>query len=431
MFPFYTLAYSGAAVALAPYYLVKGLASGKYLWNFPDRLGLRDISLEPKSSVRIWVHALSLGETLSAQEFINRLKSEGYDVCLSTTTRSGRQIAQTRFSDKAQIMQFPYDWPPAVRRVQDQVEPDLVVLVETDIWPNFLARLRQKKIPVVLINARVSDRSYSRYRLIKRWWKKVLNLFTFIGVQTNLDKQRMLDLGAGSDRIVVTGNLKFDRAQPKTGPEIREVLLTESGLPRGVWLVGGSTHPGEEEALLEIFTELAADFPELRLLLAPRNKSRFEQVWQLIQQRKVEAARRSGPKPSAETRVFLLDTQGELDRFYELADVVFIGKSLPGSGEGGGHNLLEPAAHFKPVLFGRRMQNFQEIARLILAGGGGIQVADRDDLKMKLKSLLADPEKRKEMGKRARAVIEAHQGAIDRNMELVKRALALRSAADR
>ncbi|MBW2085494.1 MAG: hypothetical protein JRI54_05650, partial [Deltaproteobacteria bacterium] len=337
MFPLYTLAYCGATMALSPYYLVKGLASGKYLWSLSARLGVADISLEPKSTFRIWVHTLSLGETLSVLALITRLKNEGYEVCLSTTTRSGRQIARARFSEKAKIIQFPYDWPPAVRRVQDKVQPDLFVLVETDIWPNFLARLERERIPIVLINARVSPRSYARYRLVKRWWRRVLNLFTFIGVQTVLDKQRMLDLGAGSDRVVVTGNLKFDQPQPEAGSGVLESLLAESGLPRGVWLVGGSTHPGEDEALLEIFTELAPSFPELKLLLAPRNKSRFEPVWRLIQQRNLKAARRSGPKPCADMTIFLLDTQRELERFFEIADVVFIGNSLPGSGEGGGH----------------------------------------------------------------------------------------------
>ncbi|MBW2092711.1 MAG: hypothetical protein JRI34_11405, partial [Deltaproteobacteria bacterium] len=310
MFPIYTLAYTGAAMALAPYYLAKGLASGKYLWNFSARLGFTTISLQPKSSVRVWVHALSLGETLSAQQFIGRLKTDGYDVCLSTTTRSGHQIAKARFLHDARIMQFPYDWPPAVRRVQDQVDPDLFVLVETDIWPNFLARLKRKKIPMVLVNARISRRSYARYRLVGRWWKKVLNLFTLIGVQTENDKERMIELGAEPNRIVVTGNLKFDREQPETGSLVREALLAETGLPQGVWLAGGSTHPGEEEVLLNIFSKLAPAFPELRLLIAPRNKSRFEQVWRLIQQRNLKAARRTGPKPSAETRIFLLDTQG-------------------------------------------------------------------------------------------------------------------------
>ena len=424
MFPFYTLVYSGAAVGLAPYYIAKGAVSGKYLWSLSDRLGLTKINLRPKSCLRVWVHALSLGETLSSQEFIERLKNQGYDVCLSTTTRSGHQIAEQRFSGSIPIMQFPYDWPPAVRRVQDQVKPDLFVLVETDIWPNFLDRLRRANVPSVLINARVSPRSYSRYRLVGAWWKRVLNLFTFIGVQTELDKQRMIDLGAEPGRVVVTGNLKFDRRQPETGPEVRKALLSESGLPDGVWLAGGSTHPGEDETLLEIFTKLAPSFPELRLLLAPRNKSRFEQVWQLIEQQNFKAARRTRSNASSETKIFLLDTQGELDRFYEMADVVFIGKSLVGPHEGGGHNLLEPAAHGKPVLFGPRMHNFQEIARVILAGGGGIQVSDRPELEVALRNLVTDPEARQEMGKRARMVVEAHRGSVDRNMELITRALA-------
>ena len=359
---------------------------------------------------------MSLGETVSALVLARRLEQAGFEVCFSTTTRSGREAALVGLPNPKRVIQFPFDWPPAVRRVQNQVRPDLFVLVETDIWPNFLARLNRLGIPSVLVNARVSPRSFAGYRLMGRWWTRVLKCFDFIGVQSESDRSRMLELGAPIDRLAVTGNLKFDRPAPETGPAVRDRLLQETGLPSGVWLAGGSTHPGEDEALLDLFADLHSDYQDLKLLLAPRNKSRFEPVWRSIREKGLPAARFTGPGPSVDTLIFLLDTLGELDRFYEIADIVFVGKSLPVVREGGGHNLLEPAARFKPMLFGPRMENFEEIARLMVSAGGGVQVSDTAHLKRAVVDLLNDPARRFEMGRRARSVFEAHQGALERTV---------------
>jgi len=423
-FPMYAVLYALGALALSPYYLARGLSERKYLWNLKARLGFELPSLAPASAPRIWVHALSLGETLSAFGLVDRLAAAGYDLCMSATTLSGREAATARLADPSRAIQFPFDWPPAVRRVQDRVRPDLFVLVETDIWPNFLARLARVGVPAAWVNARVSARSLARYRLVKPWWSRVLALFAFIGAESEEDRRRLLLLGAPAERLAVTGNLKFDRPAPDTGPAVRRALLAEAGLSEGVWLVGGSTHPGEDEALLELFARLHGRFPDLRLLLAPRNPSRFEPVWQRVLGLGVPAARRSDGRPAGgEARLYLLDTLGELDRFYEAADLVFVGKSLPGPGEGGGHNLLEPAAHEKPVLFGPRMGNFREVASLVIASGGGRQVADARALEAAVVELLQDPSRRLEMGRRAKNVLRPHQGAVERSAARLVRLL--------
>ena len=319
---------------------------------------------------------------------------------------------------------FPLDWPLAVKRVLRQVEPDIFVLVETDIWPNFMAALHNYGCPAVLVNARVSPRSLSGYRLLKPLWSRVLQLFDAIGCQTDLDRARLLSLGAEPDKATVTGNLKFDRIPPETGPSVRAATLKKSGLPEGDWIVGGSTHQGEDELLLDIFVRIKDRYPSLRLLLAPRKRERFEAVWQLIQEQGLVAARRSNSqKPDGDIRIFLLDTQGELDSFYELADLVFMGKSMPGADEGGGHNLLEPAVRAKPIIFGPLMQNFPALAKMLIDGGGGRQIQDGDELAAAIAEMLDDPDSREQMGRMAREMSESHRGALDRTIHMISQVL--------
>ena len=429
MFPFYTLAYAGAALLACPYYLVRGMKTGRGLDGLSARLGLIRPDLAPKSGPRAWIHALSLGETVSALELLDRLSREGYDVCLSTTTRSASELVRQRLGPSTGRLPFPLDWPPAIRRLIRAARPDLFVLVETDIWPNVLAELSRCGVPAVLVNARVSPRSLAGYRMVRPLWRRVLGLLHLIGCQTDLDRQRLLSLGARPESVTVTGNLKYDRPLPETGPKVRAGLLAETGLPDGLWLVGGSTHPGEDEVLLDLFEYLRPGHPSLRLLLAPRNRRRFEPVWDLIKSRGLPAGRRSQAGAYPEIQVFLLDSQGELDRFFELADVVFVGKSLPVPGEGGGHNLLEPAARSKPVLFGPRMHNFPEIAELMIRSGGGGQVSDAAGLKAAVAALLKDQAGRKAMGDKAREAARANQGALARTMDLIRRTRPARKNA--
>ena len=378
-FPVYSLMYALAAAAVWPVYVIRGITGGKYTWSLGRRLGLTLPRLQEKSAPRVWVHALSLGEVTSAVELIGALRGKGYDVCLSTTTKSGHEAAERLFPDLPRFC-LPFDLPPAVNRVLNAVRPDLFVILETDIWPNILSILKRRGVPVILVNARVSPRSFRGYRLIRFFWRRVLNLADVIACQSEGDRDRLTALGALPERVKVTGNLKFDRSRPDTGPRVKERLLEKTGLPEGPWLVAGSTHPGEDEILCELFGAWQKRHHGLRMLLAPRNRERFEPVWRLICRTGVSAARRTGPPPDDRTRIFLLDTLGELDAFYEIADLVFVGKSLPVPGEGGGHNLIEPALRSKPVLFGPRMQNFKEISRLLSDSGGGRRVEDAEDL---------------------------------------------------
>ena len=424
-FPLYTVAYTGLASVAAPYYLIRGLKSGKYWWNLQERLG-RGPAIESNDNLpRVWVHALSLGEMTSAIGLVEAIGRAGYDPVISATTRSGHELAVAKMAAIPRIA-FPFDFPASVRRTIKRVNPDVMVWVETDIWPNMLAGLKSVNVPAVLVNARLSPRSFRGYRLVKGFWGRVLNLFEGIGCQTEADKERFRELGAPMDRLVVTGNLKYDHPRPETGPEIRARLLSEAGLSEGLWLVAGSTHPGEEEILLDLTVKLKKDFPELKLLLAPRNKDRFDSVWRMVEKQGLPAGRRSVPHGSIDPVIFVLDTLGELDRFYELGDVVFVGKSLPVGGEGGGHNLLEPAMHGRPVLFGPRMHNFQEIADTMVRCGGGRQVADGRELETAVRELLTKQDLRTDMGQKAMAEVEKHRGARARNLDLIAKVLNAR-----
>lgn len=424
-FPLYSIFYGAAALLASPYYLARGLKQDKYLWNLKTRMGIDLVSPEAGQGPRVWVHAMSLGEVVSSTELVRELKEQGYKVCISTTTRSGAEIAEKNLPDFFRFS-LPFDLPLFVDRVITAIKPDVFVLVETDIWPNLLAGLSKADTPAVLVGGRISPRSLAGYKLIRSFWSRVLNRFEHICCQSSLDLKRFLALGANEDIMSITGNLKFDRKDIESGPEAAKKILEQAGLPDGPWIVCGSTHPGEEDIILDIFRRLKTENPGWRLIIAPRNKSRFEAVWRLIQQTGLPAARRSKGIPHAAPDIFLLDTLGELDAFYEIGDIVFVGKSLPTPGEGGGHNLLEPAVRAKPVLFGPRMHNFPEISRLIAEAKGGIMVADVRQLEAAFRNLISDPELRIKMGLRALAAIEPHKGAVARTVKVIEAVLAKR-----
>ena len=420
-FPVYTALYGFVGLAAAPYYFFRAKKGGDRDWSISDRLALGMINPPPKNGVRLWVHALSLGEVIQAEGVVRELVGQGYEVVLTTTTRSGREMAEQRFPDLYRSG-LPLDWPAAVRRFLDSISPDGFVLVETDIWPNILAELSHRRIPAILAGARLSPRSYRGYKALGRFWTRVLNHFMLIGCQSGRDRERFLSLGVSPEKLVLTGNLKYDRPEPLTGPRTRSDLLKTTGLSDRRWLVAGSTHQGEEEIILDVFKTLRQEIKELGLILAPRNRERFEAVWRLVEREGWRSGRRTASDNPEDPEVFLLDTYGELDGFYELGEVVFIGKSLNITGESGGHNPLEAAVRGKPVVFGPRMHNFSQVSELMVASGGGRQVKDAAELRTVLYHMLSDGALRDDMGRKAREAIAAHRGALKRTVDLIKTA---------
>jgi len=368
----------------------------------------------------IWVHALSLGEVISAIPLVLEIEKRfgKEDIIFSASTLTGFETAAQRLDPHVrQVFFFPYDFLVSVVRVTNQVDPDLVIIVETDLWPNFMAHMKSRRVPVILVNARLSDRSVNGYRRIRPIVEPLLKAFRTICVQSPEDAKRFLALGAPADRVAVTGNLKFDQAgQPlsdQAGKHWRDLfgLQTTDQL-----IVAGSTHPDEEALLLRGLAGLMKQRQGLKLVIAPRDPQRAAEVRALFAGGGLRAAclsdleaQRSGRLPE----VIVIDRIGILSQIYALGDITFVGGSLVAKG---GHNPLEPAAHGKPVLFGPDMSDFRAIAELLVQGGGALQVEDRAGIARQVDRLLTDTDFARTTGAKARRVFNDHGGAVNRTM---------------
>jgi 3-deoxy-D-manno-octulosonic-acid transferase len=418
----YSLALTLAAILSSPYWLVKGLKQRKYLESVPQRLGRRLPADSPGAERPLWLHAVSVGEVLTAKNLLATLRARRPDlpIVVSTVTSTGRALAMKELSQAAEIFYFPFDWDFSVRCFLDRLRPRAVVLMETELWPNFLRRCSQRAIPVLLINGRLSDKSFRRYRCMGRFTGSMLQKLTAIGVQTEEYRARFLELGAADQQIRVTGNLKFDCPVPEIDQKggflrlIRAAMRVDVGAPL---IVVGSSMKGEEGLLLGVFRTICRVLPEAGLVLAPRHPERFDEVADLIQRLGISFQRRSRLEAEARSavRILLLDTIGELRAVYSLASVAVIGGSfLPF----GGHNPLEPAAFGKAIVFGPDMSNFKDTARVLL-GERAARQCSLEALPDVLIELLRDSRAREELGRRAAVTLERNQGATERTLELV------------
>ena len=416
------LLYSAAivcyALSVSPRLLYEAVRHGKYVGTLRERWGHLPDRVDAGGRPSIWIHAVSVGEVQAARTLIPGLRDRypGHRLWLSTTTRTGRAVA-AGIEGVDGLFYFPLDLPPAVDRVLDRVRPALFVAVDTELWPNLLRRCARRGVRTVLVNGRISDRSYPRYRLVRRWFRRVLADVDRCCAQSDESARRLVDLGAPADRVVTTGNLKFD-ALPATrpGPSSRDGLPRSLGLaPDRPVLVAASTHPGEEGPVLDAFRRLRARAPDLVLVLAPRHPERGAELAALAAGRGLAAVRRSRlPEDGAgRAEVVVLDTVGELPALFPAATVVFVGGSLAPVG---GHNLIEPAVWGRPVVFGPHMENFAEIAELFVAHRAARRVSGAGELEPVLAELLADPRQRAELGTAARSLVEANRGAAARSL---------------
>jgi len=370
----------------------------------------------------LWVHAVSVGETRAALPLIRALRNRYPDwpLLVTTTTLTGSRQVREALGEQVQHVYAPYDLPGAVARFLRQTRPRLAVIMETELWPNLLRQCACAGVPVLLANARLSERSARGYARIRGLTATMLRDITLVAAQTAADAERFSALGA--PRVQVTGNLKYDLALSNDwrarGREIRRVLLGEN---RFVW-IAASTHAGEDELMLLAFAQLRARWPELLLLLVPRHPERFNDVAAWCRQRGFSTVRRSEQQPCLpETAVFLGDSMGELLPFYAAADVAFVGGSLVATG---GHNVLEPALLGLPVLFRPHMFNFTEASERLLQAQAAWQIADAGELAGAVDRLLADPELRQAAGQRGRAVVERHRGALTALLALIETLLS-------
>lgn len=404
-------------LGLTPNVLWQMLLRGKYRRGIGDRFG----SMAPWEgpAAPLWLHAVSVGEVMAAAPLARLLVSRHPTVPLlaSTTTETGRAVAEQRIP-AVRFVFFPFDFGWTVRRAVSRVRPRLVLLTETELWPNFLAACAARDVPVVVINGRISPRSFPRYRLIRRWFGRVLQEVRLFCMQSDADAERVLALGAPAERVTVTGNLKYDLPaleQAVDAAAIRAGLA----LPPGCRLVvAGSTHRGEEDPVVEAYRAAAATRRDLCLLLAPRHPERLEEVERVVARAGLPCVRRSrlpGEAPPAGGAI-VLDTMGELARLYAAASVVFVGGSLIPHG---GQNILEPAAYARPVLHGPHMGNFAEMRDLFRTAGAAVEVADGPSLAQALGKLLDDPAAAERMGRAGRDIVAAQRGATQRTADLV------------
>lgn len=394
------------------------LAHQKLRRGYRQRLGwYRSNEAPAEAGPRVWMHGASAGDVLALMPTVRALKqrTDSVQVILSTTTNTGRTMAERFRNELASIVYQPYDIPGAVRRALKRLDPDVLVLEYTELWPQLIQNASRRGTRLVLHNGRFSSARLYRYRVLFRIAGPLLHRFDALLLRDDTAAECARLLGADPARIAVTGNTKFDNLVPDQDPRKLEDLRTAIALPDNslVW-VAGSTHDGEEELILESLRTLRRDFPHLRLLIAPRYIDRAARIEACARRLGMESRLRSTTAAS-DAPVVILDTMGELAVAYGLADVVFVGGSFVTRG---GQNILEPAAQGKPVLFGPHMENFADSVTLLL-GRGGIQVAHAQQLVRVLKDLLERPEHRQELGALARELVHSVSGAAERNAERI------------
>jgi 3-deoxy-D-manno-octulosonic-acid transferase len=415
----YTTALAALVTGYAPVALYRRVARGVPL-NLAARLG----GLEPVRAPgpRGWIHAVSVGETIAAEPLVAGLRRRfpSIPLVVSTVTDTGARIARQRFAGVAEHRFFPLDFPWCARRAVDAIDPAFLICIETELWPNTLRAVAARGAPVVIANGRISDRSFRGYASIRRLLAPLLEDVRLFAMQSEEDARRIVALGARPERVAVTGNLKHDVAEDAPGRRAtwRALLGLAPGQP--AW-IAGSTHPGEEAAVLDAHRVARGRWPDLALVIAPRHPERVPEVLSLAARlgwpaiRRTELPDRSGQRP-----VVVLDTVGELAALYAVADVVFVGGSLVAAG---GHNLLEPALRRRPVLFGPHTANFRDAAALVIDAGAGLVVGDAAALAAALVRLLGDPAARTAMGDAGYDAVASRGGAVRATLDLVERVL--------
>lgn len=394
--------------------------------GFAQRMGWRLPPSENGRSARpiIWVHAVSLGEVVAVAPLVKALheRHPEYRYLVSTVTETGREAVEQRLGHVAEHCYAPLDFPWAVARMVGRVKPILYLFVETELWPNILWTLNQHGVPSVLVNGRLSSRSFARQNIVglRSFYRSILSTLTLCLMQSDRDRRRIVTLGAEPERVHVTGNIKFD--QPAPAVQLDGSLRRSLGLNEHERLIlAGSTHPGEEELIVEAYGRIVQAFPSTVLMLAPRHIERAEQIEATFREKGFTVQRKSRFRdPVTGPRVMILDTRGELAQAYREAVVAFVGGTLVPVG---GHNLLEPAVWGTPVVFGPYTDHCAEVATLLLDAGGSCRVAGVDDLVGCLQEWLSRADIRDQAGQAARRVVVENQGALSRSLDFIESCL--------
>lgn len=415
MFLIYSFLYGFIMALLLPFEYARRPKESSAGW-LREKFGFTDSIQRTPDSKTLWIHAVSMGEVIASVRFIKELKAEyaSANIIISTVTDTGRKIAHERLSDIAEIVYIPFDLGFILKRFLKNTKPNVFIAVETELWPNIFRALKQNRIPILIMNGRISEKSFKGYSKIGFFMRHVISCVDMFCMQESVYAERIRGLGAADDKVKVTGNFKFDTRPPDKLPEWAPLL-------KGPVIIAGSTHATEEDLILEAYSRLKPEFPELNLIVAPRHPERFRVVEEIVKKRGLTYLNRSGLNKSALNTqltgfVILLDVVGELAAAYGISDIAIMGGSFI---QHGGQNPLEPACWGKPVVCGPHMENFPFIEDFYKKGGA--LKTDANGLYEALKGLLGSDEKRKRTGEAAKALYNEKAGSVNRALEVFRR----------
>ncbi|MEE9912160.1 MAG: 3-deoxy-D-manno-octulosonic acid transferase [Deltaproteobacteria bacterium] len=414
-----------AAIPGLLFFLLKMLITGKYRHSFLQKLGARQKYLlsDIGAGKRIWIHAVSVGEVTAAAPIVAAIKKRRPDmrIIFSTSTEAGQGMAHRLVTGVDAFIYFPLDISFAVHQMLNLVRPDVFVLVETELWPNFMASCHARSIKVVMVNGRISPRSFMKYCHTRFFWKRILQYLDVAGMITNVDADRIRRIGLNASKISVLGNAKYDALAAMVSPRLHEdIVRSFNARSDEKFLVAGSTHPGEEDAVIHVYRELLKRYPDFKLIMVPRHVERSKDVMARLGQADfrdvITVSQMRNGQVRGQERVIVVDVIGELFKVYSLATIVYCGGSLVPKG---GQNILEAAAWGKVIFYGPSMEDFSEEAALLEDVGAGIRVADARELLNGVLQLLADPQDLLMRGENGRVVVRANMGAAARYAEMI------------
>lgn len=418
-----------ASIIGLPYYFLKMVFTGKYRQSFIQKLGGRQgqILANLKDGPRIWIHAVSVGEVTAAAPIVASLKIKRPDVeiIFSTSTETGQKMARQLVNGVSAFIYFPLDIPYVVRKIIQLAKPDVFAMVETELWPNFLQVCKVRHIKALMVNGRISPRSYRKYRLTRFFWKRILYNLSAAGMIAYIDAARLRSIGMVSTKIKVLGNAKYDALAAMASPALHEEIARRFNVQKNEnFFVAGSTHQGEEEIVVRVYQQLLKQYPDFKLIIVPRHVERTATIMEMLQSARlpdvITMTEMNNGKIRNKERIIVVDVIGELFKVYSLATIVYCGGSLVSKG---GQNILEAAAWGKVIFYGPSMEDFSEEKDLLEDAGAGITINNAQELLQGILHVLDDPEELMRRGTRGQAVVTANMGAAARYAEMVIRVL--------